>query len=485
MPSAEPVRLRPGATPSRSASAAERRERVLFWLLAGLLLLLALTGGGSRSDILSLVIVRPIAIVACAAAAWTVTAPDLRRCRFALILLAATFALTIAHLIPLPPAAWSALPGRALVATLDARAGLGGTWRPVSLVPPLTRNALYSLFVPLAVLLGGAQIGRGWRERLLLVVLGIALFSGLLGLLQVVGSPTGPLFLYRHTNYGTATGLFANRNHQAIFLATAFPMLAALVTMQWRGSQGRLVVWGALAAGIFLVPLMLVTGSRAGLLLGVVGLISCPLLLRADKWRSRGGSGRRGAHRTSPALRRLTSPVAMALAGGTLVVALGALTMAASRAMSVTRLLGAGMPDELRFKVWPVIVEAIRTYFPVGSGIGSFVKVFQITEPDAILRPTFLNHAHSDVLEVLMTAGAPGLALLLAGLLGWIAGAWRAFRRPIGSMGEGLFARLGIVLIAILALGSLADYPLRTPFLAAVLAVATLWASRADRGSAR
>lgn len=445
------------------------RETILFWMLAAFLALVALTGGGSRPDIVTLAFVWPLAVMLCAFASWTVSLENLRRCRFAFILLACMFALTLIHLVPLPPAIWHALPGRGLISDIDARAGLGEVWRPISLAPIDTRGALCSLFVPLAVLLTGVQLGPQSLRRLLPVIIVVALLSGLLGLFQIVGSPTGSLFFYRHTNYGVATGLFANRNHQAIFLATTFPMLAAFVTTRAGKALFARDALGAFAAGLFLIPLVLITGSRAGTMISGLAWVSVAFLLRIDF---------RGVRSGSILLQRIFSARALVIMAIVAIAALVALTIGVSRAVSVTRIFESGTQGELRFKVWPVIMADIPTYLPIGSGIGSFVQVFKIIEPDEILRPTYLNHAHNEVLEILLTAGIPGAGLLVAAIIGWVIAARRAFARSMSGRSENLFARLGLIIIALFALGSLADYPLRTPFLTAILAVATLWTSR-------
>jgi O-antigen ligase len=460
------------------------RQATRFWLLVAFLVFVSLTGGGSRPDISSLVILRPVAILLCAGAGWMITADELRQHRFVLGMIAVTVGLTAFHLIPLPPALWHLLPGREIVTQIDLHAGLGQPWRPISLAPSDTRNALFSLFVPLAALLVGVGLRRAQLERLLLIFIVFGCISGLLGLLQLLGPPAGPLYLYTHTNYGVATGLFANRNHQALFLATLFPMLATWVTMRAATPHATRDGYAAVAIGIFLLPLLLITGSRAGMLAGAVGFLSIPFLLRLEPGRQRGRDQggkiiavRRG--RWSMPSRRVL--LAAGLAGA---IGLVALTIGLSRAAAVSRLLDIGAEDELRFKVWPVIFETIPTYFPIGSGIGSFVPVFQIVEPDRILRPTFLNHAHNELLEILLTAGLPGGALVLAGVVAWLVAARRAFAVSINETGV-LYARLGVVVTGLLAIGSIGDYPLRTPFLAALFAIAALWASSLRPRSAR
>jgi O-antigen ligase len=106
--------------------------------------------------------------------------------------------------------------------------------------------------------------------------------------------------------------------------------------------------------------------------------------------------------------------------------------------------------------------------------VGSYVEAYQVLEPDNLLRPTFSNHAHNEVLEILFTAGLPGAVLIFLALAFLAAAVWRGLR----TAGEAaLFKRLGIVVIILLAIASISDYPVRTPILSAVFVLAAIWAS--------
>src|SRR3546814_7850693 len=71
------------------------------------------------------------------------------------------------------------------------------------------------MVVPAAALVlmaaGGEQVG-GRLVKLLCI---IVIVSAFLGILQVIGGPSNGFYLYRITNWESATGLFANRNHNA------------------------------------------------------------------------------------------------------------------------------------------------------------------------------------------------------------------------------------------------------------------------------
>ena len=178
------------------------RLNLPFWALTVFLAVTFLMGGGSRGDIQSLVILRPVAVVFCGLALLGLRREHVQAYRFLFAMTAAIFALVAIHLVPLPPGMWAALPGREIVLEVDKAAQLGSVWRPASLVPVATWNALYSLFVPLAVLLFGVQLTRDQRFNLIYVIIGFGLLTGLWGLLQAIGSPTGPLYLYEVTMPG-------------------------------------------------------------------------------------------------------------------------------------------------------------------------------------------------------------------------------------------------------------------------------------------
>ena len=446
------------------------------WPFCALIVFLILTfflGGGSRDDVQSLAILRPLSLIICGFALLTLRREQVAAHKFLFGMTAVVFALIGLHLVPMPPTIWSALPGREIISEVDRVTQAGAVWRPISMVPNATWNALYSLFVPLAVLLLGVQLNREQRFQLLYVVIGLGLLSGLWGLMQAIGSPTSPLYLYRITMPGAAVGLFANRNHQAILLAILLPALviyaiSGVRTIEAAKQKG----WTAVAIGVVLIPLILVTGSRAGLLLAIVALIFAGLLYRKP---SIAVLGKRKATKISPRI----------AIGAFAVLCLGALTILMSRAEAFRRLMAPDQTEDLRFRVWGPIVEMAWKYFPVGSGVGSFVDVFKIDEPDSVLSPNYLNHAHNDWLEVFMTAGLPGIILLAIAVFAFGRSSLTAFQTCMSDGRAVLFSRLGAVVIALLALGSVGDYPLRVPSLMCIFVIALLWLTGERQRSAK
>jgi O-antigen ligase len=125
--------------------------------------------------------------------------------------------------------------------------------------------------------------------------------------------------------------------------------------------------------------------------------------------------------------------------------------------------------EDKRLVVWEPIRRLVIEYMPFGTGPGAFVEPYQMREPDALLSPSYLNHAHNDWLETAMTAGLPGLFVLLFAITLFTRTAWAIWRFPADR--TTIFARLGTVVIGLLALASVADYPLRVPALMSVVAL--------------
>jgi O-antigen ligase len=440
------------------------RPSFRFWVLAGYLAFVFLLGGGSRDDIQSLLLLRPAAVAMCGVAIVMLPAGAARAYRGLLWFAAALFGLCIVQLIPLPPALWTTLPGREIIVAIDAAAGLAGTWRPISMDPHGTWNAFYSLFVPLAALLLAAPLTREERFGTLVLVLTLGLLSGLIGLLQVSGGRDSGLYLYRITTPGYASGFFANRNHQAALLATLLPMLAVFGWVGVRTLDQARLRWAlCLAAGGVLVPLLLVTGSRTGFVLGLLGLLSVPFLYR-----------RRQLDDVASRQRRQRSMLIPLSAGAVVISILTLITVLFARAEAIRRVLAPDQGGDLRFKFWGPITELTARYFPFGTGFGSFDPVFRLNEPDALLRPTYFNHAHNDWLEIVLTGGIGAVALATIAVLWWAFRTLQAWRGD-GTMRDVAFARLGSMVLIMMALASVTDYPLRVPSMMCVAVMAAMW----------
>ena len=435
-----------------------------FWALASFLVFAFLVGGGSRPDIESLMVLRPVSAIVFAYALIGISRDDAKTYWLPLVIAGGALLLCAVQLVPLPPAIWQSLPGRDLIVEIDRAAGLGAIWRPINMAPSDGWNALFALLPPFATLGLAVQLRTDEKWALIPVLIGIALVSAVVAVLQLGGAPTGPLYFYRIVNYGEAVGLFANRNHQAVFLASILPMLAVAASADAPFSADkRLRGLLALIVGSFLVTLILVTGSRAGLVVGLLGLAGAAIFYGSM---SRGRDAR-------PVLRQ-NPKLWIAVLAIVVLCAIGA-TILLGRAVAIDRLLGASAADELRYRAWGPMWRMAMQYFPIGSGFGSFPDLYRVHESYELLAPTTFRHAHNDWLELLLTGGVPATLLLVLAIIAAMVAFVRSLRAKTVRVAT-LMTQMGLCVILMIAVASMVDYPLRVPSIACLFAVAVSWA---------
>ncbi|MES3101615.1 O-antigen ligase family protein [Sphingomonas faeni] len=419
-----------------------RHAAVPVYLLACLLL-----GGASAAGFIANFILQIVSLPLIGWAVWQmIQERPSAQIRAPLGLLAIFLVIALVQLVPLPPALWTLLPGRGAVVEGYRLLGIPLPWLPLTLAPDVAPSSILWLLPAFAVLLGIVVLGAFRGRGIAVAIVAVTLASVAIGALQVIGGNSA--YLYRVTNYGVAVGFFANANHNATLLLVCIPFLAALqVTLLKRsGSQRsasaiRLLV-GAAYAVLFVG--LLINSSLAGIGLGV------PVAL--GSWLAFG--------RQRPALRR-------GIVVATVVVSIAAVVTIVVGPFG-NNLFGAQKANvELsRQTSFALTVRAARDYFPIGSGTGSFQPVYHLQEPLASVTTTFMNHAHSDWLELLLETGIVGVAFAALFLAWWVVrlrAIWRATEPDP-------FAQAAVIATAAIMLHSMVDYPLRTAALSAVFA---------------
>lgn len=431
-----------------------------------------LMGGGSRADIASLAVLRPLAVFCALHGLLALRPGALGALRPLLAGMGLMGVLIGWQLLPLPHGWWAALPGRGAYAEAASLAGVAHGWRPATLSPAGTWNALLALLVPFAGLLTFAALSPAHRAIWPRAVLALGVISALLGFVQIAGPAGSALYLYRITNETEAVGLFANRNHHAVFLAALIPLAAWCARcgfLRWSGGGEPVFRRQALFAGVVLLLLLgvLATGSRAGLICAGLMLLCAGAMLRLvpeDTAQTR-RSQRAGGFGAGVQRWFWVSPLVLGLLGFLL-------AGLASRGTGIDRMGSADGIAGLRVQVLPTLARMIGEFMPLGAGYGSFARAYTRFEPAALLGPHYLNHAHNDWLQILIEGGLPaGCALLLA--LGWLGrGLVRGWRHASGAD-----VRLGLLCAGAvwlcLGMASLVDYPLRVPSLMLFAVLAT------------
>lgn len=436
-------------------------DRARFVVFCCFIALVALTGGSSRPDIPSLVILRPAAVLFAVYAMVLATGDQLRAARGPLLVILAWMLLALLQLVPLPNGLWSALPGRQTVAEAAALMGVEGQSRPLSLVPGRTWNTFFALFVPLAAIGMVAVQSPSYRRMAIHVLVAAGLISAVVGVTQALAG--GGIAFYQISHRGYPVGLFANKNHQAVLLL--WLMITACfiaATTDPRRFSASAIAGGAMGALLVLFPLMILTGSRAGLVLGLPTLALCAWLL------FRGAAMKALLARAKRARLLVSAIVALMVAPLLLVFVALALS---GRHTALSRLFELQAAEDLRSTYLPIFAEMTTDYLPLGAGFGSFEKLFNAYEPAQLLTSRYMNQAHNEPMQLLIEGGLPALAIVLAALAWLVVACWRLFVGQ-GRDGKLAAAYFGGSIVLWLAAG-LVDYPLRTPLAAALVAALT------------
>lgn len=427
-------------------------QRIWSWSVLGSLLIALCAGGSPRYGSYTDVPLELASLPLIFFAVLRIAKQPLNRARIAAFAIcAAVLVFPLIQLVPLPPALWTALPGRQFVLDVFEAARIDTPWMPLSLSPPATLRSFLSLFPPLAVFLAVLTLTHHERRIGTLIIIAFGIVSVVLGLAQLAAGPESSLRLYEVTNEASAVGFFANRNHYAALLYCVMPLTAAWMIhlvrgeglQRWIAVAMTVVIYGALILGLGMAA------SRAGILLAMVAILTSLLLA----WRTREHQKRRQASKWV---------FAAGLLGIFIVLQFGL--------AGILSRLDRDPLEDGRVIIAQVTLRAASSVFPIGSGIGTFIPYYAMFETVEDLGPAYINHAHNDWLELWMEGSVPALLIELAFLAWFCVMLFRTWRKGDGL--DWLLARAASISAALLLLHSAVDYPLRTAALASFFAFA-------------
>ena len=311
-----------------------------------------------------------------------------------------------------------------------------------SLTPISTERALFWLLPACAVYLACLQSSFSQKKRLATVLVFWVFVGAVLGLAQKAGGLESVLYFFKNTSKGSSVGLFANANHYAISMAVCLPLIWAALTWAFNQSAERhvnplwFITFGAVAI-IFILGFML-SGSRAGLALGMFGcLLMLPAVISADQ--------RKGAKHWMFAI-----------------LAVGLFLAVQVGFYFITLNFQDNPLVDGRWQLNAYTMLAADNFAPVGSGPGSFWFVFP--QYGGLFTGAYIaNHAHNEYLELwlemrwLFVFSAIPLVVAYAfqGFKIW-------FRSKTYSVESTLLARAAWIGLLLLIIHSSVDYPLRT-----------------------
>lgn len=328
---------------------------------------------------------------------------------------------SLIQLIPIRSDTWGQLAGRELyLGALTSAALSAPSNLPISLVPSATWTALWASIPVVAVFGAALLLGQRDVERLLQLLFFAALIQSILGLLQLAQGPKSPF--YFESAFGGIIGSFNNRNHLADFLAMLIPPWFYFL-MSFSKNQGRIrksekrqrfaftPLW--LFGGFGMLIMVLSTRSRGGLI-----AVASVLLLSVIIYLLSHG-------------KNFNSIQKLAIVAAFSVFSVSALLSVDTGSLG-QRWEGQQIKTdaEVRNAYTRATLEGARTFWPWGSGMGTFEAVFPRFQP--LQTPGYVPHAHNDYAQMLMELGAFAVLILAAStmLCGiQVHNLWRAIRR--------------------------------------------------------
>lgn len=366
------------------------------------------------------------------------------------------FLYPLTQLLILPAIVWTHIPGWDIYLEGLTLAGYEDPGaRAISVIPYETEMAWLRLLPPLIVFL--LAIGLPTRQLRWLVnwLLGLAVLQALLGLIQYGDGPDS-IFRFGNTLMGTsATGTYVNRNHLAGLLEMVLPISLALLAARLGHSQHRQRRRRSLrhhlvrlisqfnhttlyaASSLALLLGLIFTQARAGVSLAMLGILLSMLVF----------------------IRRLGSKAAYGWIGSFAALGLG-LALTIGLAPVVQNFTQQDISADQRWTIYSDTLNSIETFFPFGTGMGTFPEVYRHFQTPEIF--SFINRAHNDYLEWMSDGGIFIAILILLSFWCFLTQWLSILRKDSDSSFRLLQIGAGIGLLLIL-LHSLIDFNLHIP----------------------
>ncbi len=316
-------------------------------------------------------------------------------------LLVALHLLVLFQLLPLPPVVLRLVSPGSFAFYNDRLLVPLTAWWPISVSPPDTLRGL-AFLAAFSLLYATVfhELGRRWRRRLMLLVVGVGLAITVVALVQAVSSEPRKLFGIWQPRWDWAVfGPYVNRSHFAgyVVMAASLATGAALGALDrlrgaWRsrrrhawlvlgGTEGNTFVrWAAVV--MVLVAGLVASGSRGGVAAFGLAALMLPF-----------ASGRR---------RTTAIAVALLAALGVAWIGLGGIVAAfETRGIRASRL-----------DLWADMLPLVPDFPVFGVGLNAFSTAYP---PYQTFWPgEWIGEAHNEYLQVLLDLGLVGAGLFAA-----------------------------------------------------------------------
>lgn len=296
------------------------------------------------------------------------------------------------YLIPLPIDLWLRLPGRPLYqdsVSLLTEIGQPMTYHSLSVVPYMTVKALLALLPTLGVFLITITFPPRQITWLVWVFLGVVAWQAAWGLTQAAtGIP--------------AHGAYQSYDHFVALMEIGLPLCMAMIAYYFSSHHGidkrRFLLGLLLVLGLLILVSGLLSRSRGGIFSLFVGLALVMLILYQQMKAYSIG---------------LLGLIAL------LVISFNSVT---SLIPMLNRFLASSVDEDARWKIFTDTITGGKTFFPLGSGPGTFSETFPAFQQLDTAGSGFTKFAHNDYLQLFFETGLVGIGIIIVFLLLYLYG---------------------------------------------------------------
>ena len=340
------------------------------------------------------------------------------------------------YLVPIPLSIWQALPGHDVYSQVNQWILENYDIKPslysLSLIPYQTEQSFYALFPPLALFIVVSSFDNKAKYWILFVFMLIAGAEACLAVIQFSSQNDYFFFGIPRLKDSMALGTYPNPDHFSLLMAIAIPFAMALLFKQLKKKKRQNMISSKkilfLMLYIILIILLFISaifsGSRAGIALTFLALFL---------------SYRQFSHKKDKKISYLSIIVF-------LIIIIGGLVMFLDIVPIIDRFVKENPFIDGRWTIFANTWDGIWTFFPVGSGSGTFPYIYKLFQP--VQQAGFINYAHNDYLELVFETGLLGVV----GLILWMTLFVKRFRNIKKEAGRGLMLKQssGISLLIIL-----------------------------------
>ena len=348
------------------------------------------------------------------------------------------------YAVPFPVEFIESLPGREVYKSVEEYNEL--TLKTISLIPQDTLLTLVYASAMVAVFF--TMLGFSYQaiEKLLFVLGGIVVFQAALGIIQYA-SGVDHFYIGMQEHGNTASGTYRNRDHYVALLEMAIPFIVAFMSIKTKNQKSEILIGRVLGLSIVLILVVvasILSGSRAGIALAILGLMLSIFIMSMQYGKLK----------------------SFGFIAATFIVVIG--VAANIGVVSIINRFSVDPLEDLRWQIFNASEVAIQSMWPFGSGSGTFPEVFRMYQP--LDMPKFINHAHNDYYELIFDLGFLGVGIIAAIIFIYVF-RWLALLK---SRSDNKIQIAAGVSIGLLMLHSYFDFNLYIPYNTLVAAVVFL-----------